>query len=63
MQIASRPIFDDVTLCNHVRAEENEFIMFNSFSYTKEHVILAINIVITQIAISITSSLQVLGFM
>ena len=58
MQVTSRPIFEDVTLCKHVTTEENAFIMFNSFSYTKKHVILAINIVIAQIAISITSSLS-----
>ena len=44
VQITSHPIFDDVTLCKHVTAEENTFIVFNSFSYAKKHVILAINI-------------------
>ena len=27
------PIFDDVTLCKHITAEGNAFIVFNSFSY------------------------------
>ena len=62
MQITSRPIFDDVTLCKDVTAEENTFIVFNSFSYTKKHVILVINTVISQIAISITSSPSGTGF-
>ena len=58
MQITSRPISDDMTICKHVRTDENAFIVFNSFSYTKKHVILAItcNIVIAQIALSIKSS-------
>ena len=58
----SHPIFDDVTLCKHVTAEENTFIVFNSFYYTKKHVILAINIVISQIALSITKSPSGTGF-
>ena len=62
MQITSRPIFDGITMCEHVMAEENTFILFNSFSYTKKHVILAINIVIVQIVISITSSPSGTGF-
>ena len=62
MQITLRPIFDDVTLCKHIMTEENAFIVFNSFSYTKKHVILAINIVIVQIEISITSSPPGTGF-
>ena len=55
MLIVSYSIFDDVTLCKHVTSEENAFFMFVSFSYTIKHVILAINIDIAQIAISITS--------
>ena len=65
MLITSQPIFDDVTLCKHVTSEENAFIVFNSFSYTKNtHVILAIIIVtyITQIVILIMSSLSGTGF-
>ena len=61
MQITSRPIFDDVTLCKHVTAKENAFIVI-TFSYTKENVILVINIVFAQIAISITSSPSGNGF-
>ena len=60
VKITSRPIFDDVTLCKHVTAEENAFIVFNSFSYTK-NVIFAINIVIAQIAIRLRVCRQVLG--
>ena len=57
MQITSRLILVDVTLCKNATAEKNAFIVFNSFANTKKtHVILAINIVIVQIAISITSS-------
>ena len=57
MQIKSRPIFDDVTLCKHVTAEESAFIVFNYFSYTKKtQVISAIDIVIIQIVISINTS-------
>ena len=59
VQITLRPIFDDVTLCKHLTAEENAFIVFNS---SKKHVILAINIVIVQIAISITSLPSGTGF-
>ena len=55
----SHPIFDDVTLCEHVTADENAFMVFSSFSYT---ISLAINIVIVQIVISITSSLSGTGF-
>ena len=58
MQITSRPIFDEVTLCKHVMAEENAFIVLNSFSYTKKCAILAIDIVIVQIAIMIMSWLS-----
>ena len=54
--------FDDITLCKHVTAEENAFIVFNSFSYTKKHVIFAINIVIVQIATSIMSLPSGTGF-
>ena len=38
--------------------EENAFVVFNSFSYSKKHIILAINIAIGQIVISITSSMS-----
>ena len=62
VKITSRPIFDDVTLCKHVTAEENAFIVFNFFSYTEKHVILAINIVLAQIAIRLRVRRQVLGF-
>ena len=62
MQITLRQVFDDVTLCKHVTAEENAFIMFSSFSYTKKHITLAINIVIIQIAILIMSSPPGTGF-
>ena len=55
-------MFDDVTLCKHVTPEENALIVFNSFSYTKKHVILAINSVIVQIVISIMSSQSGNGF-
>ena len=58
----SHPIFDEVTLCKYVTAEENAFIVFNSFSYNKKHIILAINIVFAQIAILITSSPSGTGF-
>ena len=57
------PIFDDITLCKHVTIEENAFMVFSSFSYTKKHIILAINqIAIVQIAISIKSSPSGTGF-
>ena len=56
------PNFDDVTLYKHIIADENAFILFKSFSYTKKYVILAINIVFAQIAISITSSPSGTGF-
>ena len=56
------PIFDDITLCKHVTTEENAFMMFISFSYMKTHIVLAINIVIAQIAISIMSSPSGTGF-
>ena len=62
MQVTSHPNFDDVTLCKHVTTEENAFIVFNFFSYMKKHVILAIDIVIVQIVISITSSPSGTGF-
>ena len=55
-------IFDDVTLCKHVMAEENAFNVYNSFSYMKKHIILAIDIVIVQIVISIMSSPSCTGF-
>ena len=51
-----------ITLCKHVMTEENAKSVLGSFSYTKNHVIFFINIVITQIAISITSSLSGFGF-
>ena len=57
----SHHIFVDVTLCKHFMAEENAFIMFNHFSYTKKHVILAINIVIA-LQILITSLPSGTGF-
>ena len=57
-----RQIFDDVTLCKHVTAEENAYIVFNSFSYTKKHLILAIYIVIVQIVILIMSLPSGTGF-
>ena len=62
MQIRSRPIFDDVTLCKHVTAEENTFIVFISFFIRKKHAILEINIVIIQNVISITSLPSGTGF-
>ena len=62
MQITSHKILDDVTLCKHATAEENAFIEFNSFSYTKKQVILRINIVIAEIVISFTSSASGTGF-
>ena len=62
MQIASRPIFDEFSLCKHAAAEENEFIVLNSLCIRKKHVILAINIVVVQIVISITSSPSGTGF-
>ena len=62
MQIIAHPIFDDVTLCKHVMAEENAFIVFISFSYTKKHVIFVINIFTAQIVILITSSRSGTGF-
>ena len=43
-------------------AEENAFIMFNSFLIRKQHVILASNIVIVQIVILITSLPSATGF-
>ena len=55
--------FDDGTLCKHVMAEENTFIVLNSFLIRKKHVILVSNIVILQIVIWITSSLLGIGFM
>ena len=56
MQIATRPMFDDITLCKHVTAEENTLMVLNSFSYKYEKlVILATKIVFPQIAILITS--------
>ena len=61
MQITSRLIFDDVTLCKHVTTKENAFIVI-PFSYTKEHVILVIDIVFAQNAISITSLPSGSGF-
>ena len=61
VQITSRATFDDVTLCKHVMAIENAFLVI-PFSYTKKtHVILVINIVFAQIAILITSSLSGTG--
>ena len=56
------PIFDDLTLCKHVKAEENAFITFSSFSYMKKRFIIAINIIIVQIAILIMSSMSGTGF-
>ena len=57
------PNFDDVTLCKHVTAEENAFILNQFLSYTKKtHIILASNIVIVQIVISIASSPSGTGF-
>ena len=56
------PNFDGLTLCKHATAEENAFIVLNSFLIQKKHVILASNIVIVQIVISITSSPSGTGF-
>ena len=61
MEITS-PLFDDVTIYKHVTTEEHAFIVFNSFSFTKKHVVLAINSVISHIALSIRSSLSGTGF-
>ena len=61
MQITSLSIFDDVTLCKYVTAKDNAWIVI-PFSYTKEHIILVINNVFAQIAISITSSPSGTGF-
>ena len=37
LQITSRQMFDDVTLCKHVTTEaENAFIVFNSFPLIRE---------------------------
>ena len=62
MQIVSRPIFDDLTLCKHVTAEENALTVYFFFSYTKIPIILAIIIVFAQIAILITSLPSGTGF-
>ena len=62
MQITSRPFCDNVTMCKRVTSEEHAFNVFNSLSFTKKHVILAINIIISQIALSIRSSLSGTGF-
>ena len=62
VKITSHPIFDDITLYKHVMTEENAFILFISFSFMKTHLVLAINIVIAQIAISITSAPSGTGF-
>ena len=59
----SCPLFDDVTLCKHIKTEETAFIMFNSFSCTKKQASLEINIVFAQIAISITSLRSDIGFL
>ena len=48
--------------CNYVTAEEYAFIVFNSFSYMKKHVILAINIVSGLIVIWIMSLPSGTGF-
>ena len=62
MQITWRHIFDDVTMCKHVTTEDNAFMVFNSFSYTKTHFLLAINIVMDQISLLITSLPPGTGF-
>ena len=62
MQIALLPIVNDVTLCKHVTAEENAFIMLISFYIGKKHVILASNVVIGHIVILSASSPSGTGF-
>ena len=54
--------FDYITLNKYVTAEENAFIVFNSFLIPKKNVILASNIVIFKIVIWIASSPSGSGF-
>ena len=56
------PILNDVTTFKNVAPEENALILFNSFSCMKKQANLAINIVMVQIVISITSSPSGTGF-
>ena len=61
--ISVATIFDDVTLCKHVTTEDSAFVVFNYFlKQKKTHVILASNIDIVQIAISIKNSPSGSGF-